>query len=67
MLAKALKYARSMQILQFFLDVVEDNGTTFEQKLLGARGIDTVDPANVEAILSTNFEGSAPLRIDEAE
>lgn len=57
MLAKAIKYARTMQILQFFLDVVDDNGTTFVQELLGATGIDTVDPENIEAVLSTNFEG----------
>ncbi|POS74692.1 cytochrome P450 CYP4/CYP19/CYP26 subfamilies [Diaporthe helianthi] len=56
MLLKALKYARTMQILQFFLEVVDDNGTTFVQELLGATGIDTVDPENIEAILSTNFE-----------
>lgn len=59
MLIKALKYARTMQILQFFLEVVDDNGTTFVQELLGATGIDTVDPENIEAVLSTNFEGTA--------
>lgn len=57
MLAKALQYARSMQILQFFMDVVEANGHTFEQRLLGAKGIDTVDPRIVEAVLSSNFSG----------
>lgn len=57
MLAKALKYARTKRILQFFLDVVDENGTTFEQILLGARGIDTVDPENIEAVLSTKFDG----------
>lgn len=31
----------SKTILQFFLDVVEGNVIMFEQKLLGARGIDT--------------------------
>ncbi|KAL1882906.1 hypothetical protein Daus18300_000544 [Diaporthe australafricana] len=56
MLAKAAKYARTEQILQFFLDVVDDNGTTFVQELLGAAGIDTIDPENIEAVLSTNFE-----------
>lgn len=57
MLLKALKYARTMQILQFFLEVVDDNGTTFVQELLGASGIDTVDPENIEAVLSMNFDG----------
>lgn len=60
MLAKALKYGKSMQILQLFLDVVDENGTTFEQILLGARGIDTVDPDNIETVLSTNFNGWFP-------
>lgn len=57
MLVKAARYARTMQILRFFLDVVDDNGTTFEQKLLGARGIDTIDPRNIETVLSTDFGG----------
>lgn len=61
MLVKALKYARTMQILQFFLEVVDDNGTTFVQELLGATGIDTVDPENIEAVLSTNFEGASTM------
>lgn len=61
MLVKALKYARTMQILQFFLEVVDDNGTTFVQELLGATGIDTVDPENIEAVLSTNFEGTSMM------
>lgn len=59
MLLKALKFARTEQILQFFLEVVDDNGTTFVQELLGATGIDTVDPENIEAVLSTNFEGTS--------
>jgi hypothetical protein len=52
-----------MQILHFFLEVVEESGTTFEQSLLGGRGIGTVEPRNIEAILSTNFNGTgAPSR-----
>ncbi|KAL9109660.1 MAG: hypothetical protein Q9227_005698 [Pyrenula ochraceoflavens] len=52
---KAFRYAKAEQILRFFLDVVERSGTTFEQNLLGARGIDTVEPRNIEALLSTQF------------
>ena len=55
LLVKAFRHAREMQVLQFFLDVVEGSGTTFEQNLLGARGVDTIDPKNIEAVLSTNF------------
>lgn len=60
LLAKAFKYARRMQILQFFIEVLEESGTTFEQNLLGSRAIGTVDPENIEAILSTNFDGNNP-------
>jgi cytochrome P450 len=35
--------------------VVEESGTTFEQNLLGSRGIGTIEPENIEAILLTNF------------
>jgi cytochrome P450 len=56
LLMKAFRYAREEHILSFFLDVVEESGTTFEQNLLGARGIDTMDPENIEAILSKDFE-----------
>lgn len=55
LLLKAFRYAREERILSLFLDVVDDSGTTFEQSLLGARGIDTVDPENIEAILSKDF------------
>jgi cytochrome P450 len=55
LLIRAFQYARSEQILQFFLSVVEESGTTFEQNLLGTRGIDTMDPENIEAILSNQF------------
>ncbi|QLI72644.1 uncharacterized protein G6M90_00g083950 [Metarhizium brunneum] len=55
LLLKAFTYARRGQILHYFLQVVEQSGTTFQQNLLGGRGVNTVDPANIEAILSTNF------------
>ena len=67
MLIKALRYARTMHILQFFVDVVDENGTTFEQKLLGARGIDTVDPENIETILSTSFDGGSGCLLERLE
>lgn len=57
MLFKAVEYSREMHILQFMVDAIDENGTTFVQSLLGARGIDTVDPENIEAVLSTNFTG----------
>ena len=35
---------------------MEESGITFEQNLLGSRAIDTIDPKNIEAVLSTQFE-----------
>lgn len=40
-----------------FVQIVEDNGNTFEQRLLGTSGIDTIDPVNIEAVLSKQFNG----------
>lgn len=40
-----------------FLEVMAENGNTFEQNLLFAPSIDTIDPENIKAILSTQFEG----------
>ncbi|KAF7447811.1 CypX Cytochrome P450 [Pyrenophora tritici-repentis] len=56
LLLKAGQHARAQTILQFFLDVVESSGPTHEQQLLGSRGINTVEPRNIEEILSTQFE-----------
>ncbi|KAI9148371.1 Cytochrome P477 monooxygenase [Paramyrothecium foliicola] len=56
MLAKAFRYARQKQILKFFVEALAESGTTFEQNLLGSRAIGTIDPQNIEAVLSTNFQ-----------
>lgn len=55
---KAFLYANAQQLMQFFHSAIEESGYTFEQALLGARGIDTVDPENIEAVLSTQFIGT---------
>ncbi|KAL4752594.1 hypothetical protein BDW72DRAFT_211555 [Aspergillus terricola var. indicus] len=55
LLVKAFRYDRRQQILKFFVNVVDKSGTTFEQNLLFARGIDTIDPQNIQALLSTQF------------
>jgi hypothetical protein len=62
LLLKAFQHERKQRILQFFLDVVAESGNTFEQKLLFARGIDTIEPKNIEAILSTQFAGQCSSR-----
>ncbi|KAK5656059.1 hypothetical protein OQA88_5198 [Cercophora sp. LCS_1] len=55
-LFRAFKHAHRKQILSFFIDVFDESGATFQQHLLGARAIGTIDPANIEAVLSTNFK-----------
>ena len=56
MLLQALQHSRENHILRFMVGVTDATGTTFAQYLLGARGILTIDPANVETVLSTRFE-----------
>lgn len=63
MLVNASRYASQKQILRFFLDVVDESGVTFEQNLLGARSVDTIDPRNIEAVLSTDFAGMCPASL----
>lgn len=59
-MAIARKSMARHQILQYFLELIDESGTTFEQNLLGTRGICTVDPENIQAILSTKFAGMGP-------
>ena len=42
--------------MRFFVSVLERVGPTHEQLLLGSRSINTIDPENIEAILSTQFK-----------
>ena len=51
---------RAGNVLSLFVSVVERTGNTFEQLLLGTRGIGTRDPENIEAVLSTQFNGKYP-------
>lgn len=37
---------------------IEKLGPTFVMKMLGTWGIATTDPKNIEAVLSTRFEGA---------
>lgn len=53
----AFHSAREQCLLRVMSEIVQKTGPTFEQRLLGFRGIDTVDPVNIEAILSKQFDG----------
>jgi cytochrome P450 len=56
-IVEAFNADKQGHILDFFLKCVSRTGNTFEQRILGSRGIDTQDPQNIEAILSTQFTG----------
>lgn len=55
MLFEVLRASKEGRILKFFCSVVERSGHTFIQDLLGVEGIGTIEPENIEAVLSTNF------------
>ncbi len=57
LLWNAYQHARAARILRFFVEVIEGLPPTFEQRLLGISGIDTVDPRNLESVLATQFSG----------
>ena len=59
----AYKHAQAARILRFFVTVIEGLPPTFEQRLLGISGIDTVDPRNIESVLATQFTGGFPFCI----
>jgi hypothetical protein len=49
--------------MKYFVSIIDNSGTTFEQNVLGARGIGTVDPANIEAILYSQFHGGHDVNL----
>ncbi|MCJ1392480.1 hypothetical protein MMC18_005347 [Xylographa bjoerkii] len=57
---EVFKADRAGNILGVFVSIVERTGNTFEQVLLGGRGVNTNDPENIEAVLSTQFSGKYP-------
>ena len=63
LLLEASRADQSGGILNFFLAIVDRTGDTFEQILLGFRGIDTQDPENIEAVLSTQFNSEQNLTL----
>ena len=58
MFFNALAAAKERRILKLFLKIIDENGYTFVQHLFGVPGIDTMDPENIEAVLSTKFTGN---------
>ncbi|KAM0794362.1 cytochrome P450 [Usnea florida] len=56
LLVKCIKADNAGQILRFFISILEDTGYTHAQYLFGLRSINTVDPENIEVLLSTQFK-----------
>ena len=56
-----MKADNANQILGFFISVLENTGYTHAQFLFGVRSINTVDPENIEVLLSTQFKGTQVL------
>ena len=56
----AYHHAMEGRILRFFNMLISRLPPTFEQKLFGISGIDTIDPRNIEAVLGTQFTGMFP-------
>lgn len=49
--------AQEKKLVAFITDYVEDMNSTAEICLLGGEGLVTFEPKNIEALLSTQFEG----------
>ena len=49
------------RLMELFLFHFRQTGSTLEQCFLRIQSFDTIEPANLEAMLSTNFHG--PLRL----
>ena len=50
--------------MELFLFHFQDVGSTLEQKFLGTPAYGTIEPRNLEAMLSSNFTGKAyPHRV----
>ena len=49
------------RLMELFLFHFRQTGSTLEQKFLGTMAYGTIEPANLEAMLSTNFKGDSFL------
>ena len=46
------------RLMELFLFHFRQTGSTLEQVFLGTPAFGTIEPANLQAMLSTNFEGN---------
>ena len=52
---------RESRLMELFMFHFRQTGTTVEQVYIGTTAFDTIEPANLEALLSTNFKGISSI------
>ncbi|USP76220.1 uncharacterized protein yc1106_03494 [Curvularia clavata] len=52
----ASRHVKEQILLQFFMEIIDSTGLTHEQRILGKVQYNTIEPKNIEAVLSTQFE-----------
>ena len=50
--------------MELFLFHFRQTGNTVEQVFIGTTAFDTIEPANLEAVLSTRFKGTLTVDVD---
>jgi len=56
---RGFKAGRQKKLLGLFTEYFEELGPTAELTILGGTGFATKDPENIEAVLSTRFDGTS--------
>lgn len=56
---RGFKAGREKRLLSLFTEYFDQLGSTVELSILGGIGFATMDPENVEAVLSTHFDGTS--------
>ena len=56
---RGFKAGRQKRLLSLFTDYFDQLGPTVELTILGGVGFATMDPENIEAVLSTHFDGTS--------
>ena len=55
---------RESRLMELFLFHFRQTGNTVEQCFIGSTAFDTIEPANLEAVLSTKFKGTMAIIVD---
>lgn len=55
---RGFRAGRQKKLLSLFTEYFKELGPTVELTILGGTGYATMDPENIEAVLSTHFDGT---------